>query len=453
VAVRVSALLACLTTGAIVVVAPQALLAVVVAVIAVWAMLSPARSAFAAAFVLLLTPTTITASHSLLGPALLAAVLAISAIARLRTPAGASALWLILVPVAGAATHFHLRTLATAERPWAATAIVAFALTAVADRDPEGFRRGLRAVIWVSVLLALLALYQLHAHSWGYFDTHAVSRGYTSHAGDGRVAATMGHPILYGMFAAFSVALTAITRPRYWPVIVVLNGAAAAATGSRSAWAMLLVAAVIWLIGAIRRRSLHAPSVEQSAAIMLSVAAIITVSAVARPTFGHELTRMVSERLTGVGSSPSAISRENRIRFGVHAIEQSSYTMIVGHGPGSIPRLFNGFVATDQGAATLDNSYVSIWYEDGLIGLAIIAALLVGMWRRGNRLLFVMPAMLLAGIFFFDWANWPEVQALLAVSVAAVISNALVIGDRQRNAKTVPHREGSSTLDSRSAIA
>jgi hypothetical protein len=123
--------------------------------------------------------------------------------------------------------------------------------------------------------------------------------------------------------------------------------------------------------------------------------------------------------VTGSTAGISGSVRIARIKAGWHGITESPITVVFGHGPEADFRYFGQHPINDGQAQVFDNTYVSVWYDYGLLGLLSLLAAIVGLyWRLRSvpaRAIILGTA---AQIFFFDVWTWPTAVAVFAIGIA-----------------------------------
>jgi hypothetical protein len=245
-------------------------------------------------------------------------------------------------------------------------------------------------------------------------------------------------------------------RGRYWYVPFTASLVGLVLSGTRSAWIGMLLGTLVWLV--YQRWRLTWRGLGGTVAI-LAVAAVVVLasptmfsgkasppgsSATRQPAGGGAATRpspaggvtatprpatstgttesagsATVSRLAGSNAAVSGSARIARIRAGWHGITESPTTVVVGHGPDADFRYFHDHPINDNQAQVFDNTYVSVWYNFGLLGLLSLLAAMVGLyWRLRSvpaRAIILGTA---AQIFFFDVWPWPTAIAVFAVGVA-----------------------------------
>ncbi|WP_207916882.1 O-antigen ligase family protein [Micromonospora sp. KC723] len=143
----------------------------------------------------------------------------------------------------------------------------------------------------------------------------------------------------------------------------------------------------------------------------------------------------------------SAGARFTRISVVWDGITRDWSTVVFGNGPESNVRYLEHVGIGDGQAEVFDNTYLTFWYNFGLIGLAGLLSLLVVLFRHLRSL----PARVLlvgfsAQVFFFDVWLWPGAVAvaLLAVALGAAEHPSLTarplpaLGRRNRRPAAAP---------------
>lgn len=296
-------------------------------------------------------------------------------------------------------------------RPYLVFTLVAWHVLAEARRAPDAIGRAIRVLLWVSVPLALLAVYQRATGTWPVLDEFATSAGYQSFAGQERAAAVMGQPVIYGSFCmAMLVPLMTMPVQRKY-LFVAANVLGLFLSGTRSALlAVLVVALVCFLRG--RRITGVAAWYAVTAGMAVVVAAMLYPSVVLDPVAGY------LERLENMASSESGLARQLRFDIAWDHIAATDAAFLVGQGPGAFVDYFTTTSVGDGLAQTIDNSYLTLWFDFGLVPVVAMMGLLLAGILRG-----AWPGrMLLLGfaveIYFFDFYSWPSVMAVAILGAA-----------------------------------
>jgi hypothetical protein len=117
--------------------------------------------------------------------------------------------------------------------------------------------------------------------------------------------------------------------------------------------------------------------------------------------------------------SDSANARFTRIGTVWDGITHDWSTVIFGHGPEADVRYLEHTGIHDGQAQVFDNTYLSFWYNFGLIGVTCLLLIMLGVYRRLRSL---PPRMLFIGfaaqIFFFDVWLWLAAVAVFLLAIA-----------------------------------
>jgi hypothetical protein len=128
-------------------------------------------------------------------------------------------------------------------------------------------------------------------------------------------------------------------------------------------------------------------------------------------------------RLSGLSESTSAQARTLRASVAWDAITSSPTATIFGHGPGSLGRFFGTHRIGDQFSQTFDNSYLTLWFEDGLLAVAwLIVALLIGIILARSTVSRLLLIAFAVQTLFFDFFNWPTLSLIVALAAAASVA-------------------------------
>ncbi|MGC4894582.1 O-antigen ligase family protein [Micromonospora sp. DT31] len=408
-----------------------------------WALWTPARLNHALFTVLFLVPVTVRlgGSTKTVWIVLLAAT-AIALYGRLQqlrpdTPLASAGMAGFVLPVAGvvaALAHWSgPKDLLFALTPFVCYAVITWHVVAEARRQPAAFVRLARFFAWLGVPLALLAIYQRATGTWPVLDELAVSNAFTSSAGAGRSVATMGHPIVYGTYCLMSMCVALALRGRAWPVPFAAGAVGLLLSGSRSAWIGTGCALAVWYVA--RRPRLT----RRGVAVAAATVAAATALALAGPAPVRGTVEMLRARLSNVGGSSSATARYSRYEVAWQALTDSVDRMLFGLGPEAHVRFFQEVGIGDHLAQTFDNSFLTLWYDLGLVTLLPFVALLVALLVRARSLAArLLVVGMTAQIFFFDFYLWPCAAAVLILAAGLAVVDADVDADHPAARTSVP---------------
>lgn len=308
---------------------------------------------------------------------------------------------------------------AVAERDYKVLlAFVAVIAASAAVRRTETMPAVVRVLLYLSVPLMVLAAYQSVVGSWPYFDQHAVDAHFLSAGYPHRAAATFGQPILYGMFAGFMLIVALRLRPRGWLLLAAVNTVGLVLAGARGSW---LALAVVGVVVAARSLASDRATWSVSPSVVVAGCGIVVVAAglgVVVPTTYSHVAAAVQSRFTGEARSVSAQSRIDRVGIATDQLDGGGPAQwLVGFGPQSAAVFFGQTAIHDRGTAVFDNTYLTILFEYGLLGLLAVAFALWLALRRGDPTGRLLVLYLAVDFFTFDIMNWPSTLGLLAVAV------------------------------------
>jgi hypothetical protein len=368
----------------------------------------------------------------------------------------ATALLLPLTALLAGVVHWHgIKPIIVGISPLLCIGVLCWHLIEEARRDPQLTRRIAQAFTWLSVAVAVLAKYQSLSGTWPVFDQLAYDPIYTSLFDPTRSVGISGHPIIYGTFA-MAMALVALTiRGRFWYVPFTANLVGLALSGTRSALVGILLALALWLFSQWRISRWRTVTWRGMASTIAIVATAFMIVAVKPSTFSFPSTdsaptpnsstpapdssapapdssapapnsvdslQVARSRISNPMESDSANARFTRLGTVWHGITEDWSTVVFGHGPEADVRYLLHTGIHDGQAQVFDNTYLSFWYNFGLIGVTCLLLIMVAVYRRLRslppRVLFIAFA---AQIFFFDVWLWLAATAvfLLAVTLGA----------------------------------
>lgn len=319
-------------------------------------------------------------------------------------------------PLIAAAAHWSgISSLRFAAQPLIALVGLVGLVGFFARTRPERLRQIGIALLWLSVGLAALAVYQRATGTWPFTDAHVERPGTGASGFAGRSAAIFGHPIPYGVFAQTMLLLALAWRVRFWEVVVAANLGALLLSGSRTS--LLVVVVLAPLVVLLQARSaIPRPRTAQPRTLLLAVGLVVALFA--SPGIGTNLRANLEDRLSGGTAQASNTIRTTRLRIGWNAARRDLGTTIFGHGPHAAAYYWrDAEPLNDGGRNTFDNAWLTFLYDYGLLGVAVIAGgalLALAHINWGGR---IILAGLLANAWLFDVLVWPPMFALLALAV------------------------------------
>ena len=221
----------------------------------------------------------------------------------------------------------------------------------------------------------------------------------------------MGHSILYGGYCMVSALISAVLAPKWWRVLLLASIGGLLLTGARSAW---LGAAVALLVVLVVRRPKISFWGLYSGIVGLS---LLLVAMIAFPHAVDEVVAAASGRLENFAESQSALARQLRVDLAWGQIAHTEFSWWWGLGPGALVAYFSSTKTKDNLAATFDNSYLTLWYDYGVIPVLLLAIMLLVMVLRPGALLGRVLALGIAvQIIFFDFYQWPLMIGAIALA-------------------------------------
>jgi O-antigen ligase len=240
-----------------------------------------------------------------------------------------------------------------------------------------------------------------------------------------RALGSFAHPIPLATFLITSLVLalwaTQIPVRRYLNIlrllILAVIAMGAVITFTRSAWLAFIVATV----GAFAYPRASGANRLRIIALVLSIVVLVAVT----PLGGNVL-----ERIQNVEGTSSLEQRMGSLQAVPQLLSRDPASVLLGGGANAREDLFarNVFQQTDIGLEVIDNQYVSILTEAGLLGLSMFVAILwsalstareraltasdTGTDKRmiiGIGIAFIS---LLVSIFFYEGLHWPPIAIL-----------------------------------------
>ncbi|MFC0483717.1 O-antigen ligase family protein [Pseudarthrobacter scleromae] len=296
-------------------------------------------------------------------------------------------------------------------KPLLVLVVVSWHLVAEARLDPQRMRRVALMVAWAAPALFLLAAYQRVAGYWPVLDQFAIAKSYTSRGDASRSAAIMGHSILYGGYCMVTALISAVLTPKWWRVLLVASLGGLVLCGARSAWVGAAVGLLLVLI--IRRPKVSFWGLYSGLiGLCLVVMAIIVF-----PDGVSNVVSAATGRVENFAESQSALARQLRVNLAWSQITHTEFSWWWGLGPGALVAYFTANKTSDNLAATFDNSYLTMWFDYGVIPVALLGIMLLAMiLQRGALLGRVLAVGLSAQIIFFDFYQWPLMIGAIALA-------------------------------------
>lgn len=296
-------------------------------------------------------------------------------------------------------------------KPLLVFVVVSWHVVAEARLDPHRMRRVALMIAWAAPALFLLAVYQRVAGYWPVLDQFAISKSYTSRGDASRSAAIMGHSILYGGYCMVTALISAVLTPRWWRLLLVVSLGGLVLSGARSAWVGAAVA--LFLVLMIRRPKVSFWGLYSG----LIGLCLVVLAMIAFPSGVDNVVSAATGRFENFTESQSALARQLRVDLAWSQIAHTEFSWWWGLGPGALIAYFTANKTSDNLAATFDNSYLTMWFDYGVIPVVLLGVVLLAMiLRRGALLGRVLAVGLSAQIVFFDFYQWPLMIGAIALA-------------------------------------
>lgn len=220
----------------------------------------------------------------------------------------------------------------------------------------------------------------------------------------------LGHPLPYSLVLVAAVGLalrvTSWTTRRRVLIVVVLC-AGIAMSGSRNS--MIMVMFMLLVFPASRPLTFG----RGVAAVLIGSGVLLWVSS----------TGVLDPALDEFTASGSYYHRVAAYEaFGSLLGQLDIASGLIGNGVASLPRLFDQQLLQTDGFEVVDNQFVSVLAQAGLIGLIAFAALNLGAVQRAGFALRPGVIAVVASSFVFDWLTWPSTAALGALVMGSALS-------------------------------
>ncbi|WP_307807223.1 acyltransferase [Pseudarthrobacter sp. PvP004] len=345
------------------------------------------------------------------------------------------------------AAYFILSALATASMPddneWAAYAItvtVAYAavIFGTALLKMRLLKQAATVVVVIALGQALLGLFEVQ------FLTEPLWRG-AKIADNGvsvslrneliasipRAQGTFGHPLPFAFMITLGAVLVAKAQIKVLPksVLLVVLAAGVVVSGSRNAVLLYVGLVLVTLI---------LPSIIVRLQLVLIL--VVTAGVLAAP--------FLIDQLLTLTNSGSVVHRLGAIdSIGRLLNLRDMQQVFLGDGASSTPRLFSEGLLQRDGFEAVDNQYVLLLAQSGILGLAVILGLFIAAFRRSSGVLRLMLLGVFAEAMIFDLLTWPSTAfilwTLIAVALSAEKEKKQEIGVRETDANTQSQDESS----------
>lgn len=274
-------------------------------------------------------------------------------------------------------------------------------------------------LLYMSLPLNIFAIVQIIFGNWLFMDSISLPE-FRSMSYFGRPASTFGHPIAYGAFAS-SIIIICLTYNikstiRYFALSASIVGLVA--SGSRSS--IIPLTFIICYILIRQLIKINRRTKFKKYHVMLFLASILFLAIFT--VYGLSFIKIPTVDITryqNIQESYSAIYRISQWSEAYRLITFSPTTFLWGHGPGASTELLNAtrLILLD-GPKTFDNTFVTLAYDYGIVGVLIIVfAITYAISAPGNVTGKLMLIFLLMNSMFFDAFLWPSFISLLIISI------------------------------------
>lgn len=232
-----------------------------------------------------------------------------------------------------------------------------------------------------------------------------------------RSQGTLGHPLTLGLLLVTAVALAvracALRKRVLVPVLAVLM-AGLVTSGARTS---LLMAALIVIFASARR-----PTFLHVLAGIWTMALLAVIGVYAGVVSGAALDEIMStgsytHRLGALAS------------FGNLIGEQSTGRVLIGNGFGAAPRLFSAGLLQNDGFTAIDNEFLGLLGQAGLVGLLLFVAVVVLALVTGPAEMRLAMLCITATLMVFDVVGWPVAVALTFAVLGIALRPAETVDD------------------------
>ena len=312
-----------------------------------------------------------------------------------------------------------VKPLVVSVAPWVCYGVLAWRIVVYARQDPAGMRRLATVFSWTGVGVAAIAVVQRWILRWPVLDDLATDPGFQSFPNPLRSAGVMGHPLVYGTFAMGMALIALGLRFRGWRYAYIANMIGLVLSGTRSAWVAALCALALWYIAQPRKLSLRG-----TVTALASAAGAYAIWKIGPPIVAQTIS-VAANRVDHVTQSESATARYERSGTAMSHITDNVSAIIFGHGPEGHVLFLRTVGIPDGLAQTFDNSYLTLWYDSGIVGAAafvvVAAMLLLGYRSLTGRMIL---GAFVAQILFFDFFLWPCAAGVALLGLGILVAGA-----------------------------
>ncbi|MGQ7353150.1 hypothetical protein ACUN7V_21025 [Quadrisphaera oryzae] len=297
----------------------------------------------------------------------------------------------------------------------AAAALVPFCFAA--QLDARGRATVAAAVVTLAVVEGVLAVVEPWLYSqplWvpALVDADGVAVPFRNEllgTGFSRSQGTLGHPLPLGLLLLVGISLlvkgplAVSSRVRLLLLIPLLGGLVTA--GARASLALGLLVLVLWL----GRRP--GPLRLYAAALLVAVSVALALTTANDTVSSTAGSGSVTHRVAALAAVEALLSR------------QSLSPILLGNGFGAVGRLTAEGLLHNDGLTAVDNQYVSLLAQGGLLGLALLVGVLVMALTSGSRGL--RPAVWCCAVtmMLFDVFTWPPAVALMMLTLGLSLTH------------------------------
>jgi O-Antigen ligase len=272
-------------------------------------------------------------------------------------------------------------------------------------------------IIW-SIPLSIYAITQYALRYWPILDEISVV-DFRSDAYFGRAASTFGHPIMYGSFSGVAIIIVLFSNIRVGIkfMLIPINLIGMIISGSRSALIplsiILTITILTYLVRLLRRPVLTRRIVIFVFSTLLPFLLVLIFA-------GNKLLSSADlSRYQNITESYSFVYRTSQWGAAYSRIMHNNQTVFFGYGPGAA----NELLKTQRliplfGPKTFDNSYITLAYDYGALGVFIIGiTILYLLFSRSSLRGRLVVLFLSINAAFFDAFLWPAFLILIIISI------------------------------------
>lgn len=269
----------------------------------------------------------------------------------------------------------------------------------------------------------------------GNMFTKFIIKNYSAHligTDNYRTASFFLHPIIYSniLLICFWINMYYSKNSKFRvlnSIVILIN---IYATKSRSSWIALLITFTVYLIVKINRNMILKKNISLLNTLCI-LGIILVIIMISRFTIFSDIYGYIIERFQELNShngSISAMQRLGSLEFIFNKVQNEQIlNLIFGNGCGSSSKLMSTSTIVLEGFKTTDNQYISIIWENGILGLLMnLTYLIISIYRiftTDNKLINTMSMVFLSisiMMFFYEAYGWYIITQIYILSIVVI---------------------------------